>query len=95
MFGKSKTAGRVDLVRNGNTVTAATKGVAVFTLLLSPDRFDFSQPIKVVANGRQVFHARVKPSVANTLTPPAAMRGETTGGPERRSRAWLPAAASA
>jgi len=33
--------GRVDLVRTGNTVTAATSGVGSFTLLLSPDKFRF------------------------------------------------------
>ncbi len=44
---------------SGNTVQAATKGVAAFTLLLSPDKFDFNQPIKVIANGHEVFNARV------------------------------------
>ena len=63
MFEKAKTSGRVDLVRVGNTVEATTKGVTAFTLLLSPDRFDFSQPIKVIANGREVFNQRVERSV--------------------------------
>ena len=48
-------SGRVDLVRAGNVVTATTRGVAAFTLLLSPDQFDFGKPVKVVANGRTVF----------------------------------------
>lgn len=59
--------GRVDLVRTGNTVTAATSGVGQFTLLLSPDQFDFAQPVKVVANGREVFNGRVQPSLATLL----------------------------
>ena len=67
MFEKSKTAGRVDLVRTGNTVEATTKGVTAFTLLLSPDRFDFNQPIKVTANGREVFNKRVERSVKTLL----------------------------
>jgi hypothetical protein len=67
MFGKAKQAGRVDLKRNGNTVTARTKGVTAFTVLLAPDRYDFSQPVTVIANGRQVFRARVKPSVSTLL----------------------------
>ena len=52
MFPRSQPSGRVDLVRVGNTVTSRTRGVAAFTLLLSPDAFDFSQPVRVVANGR-------------------------------------------
>src|SRR5581483_5241534 len=51
LFDRSQPWGRVDLVRSGNTVTAATFGVSTFTLLLSPDQFDFSKPITVVANG--------------------------------------------
>src|SRR5437660_3275861 len=50
LFDRSKPSGRVDLTRQGNTIEAATKGVAAFTLLLSPDKFDFDQPVKVVAN---------------------------------------------
>jgi len=67
MFGHSHPSGRVDLVRGGNTVTATTKGVAEFTLLVSPDAFDLSQPLKVVANGRTVFDGRVEPSLATLL----------------------------
>jgi hypothetical protein len=48
-------------------VTAATKGVAEFTLLLSPDAFEFAQPLKVVANGRIVFNGRVEPSLQTLL----------------------------
>ena len=59
--------GRVDLVREGNTVTAVTRGVQQFTLLLSPDVFDFSQPVKVIADGKTVFDGRVTRSVATLL----------------------------
>jgi len=41
-------------------VRAVTRGVAAFTLLLSPDQFDFSKPITVIANGRTVFNGRVQ-----------------------------------
>jgi len=67
MFPRFKAAGRVDVVRNGNTVEATTNGVTAFTLLLSPDVFDFAQPIKVVSNGTQVFNARVERSVKTLL----------------------------
>ena len=67
LFSRTKSSGRVDLVRTGNTIEAATKGVAAFTLLLSPDKFDFDQPIKVVANGRVVFNGRVERSVKTLM----------------------------
>ena len=67
LFSRPKVPGRVDLVRSGNAVQATTKGVSAFTLLLSPDKFDFSQPVKVTANGREVFNARVQASVDTLL----------------------------
>ena len=60
-------SGRVDLVRTGNTVTAATRRVAELTLLISPEAFDVGQSIKVVANGRTVFDGRVEPSLPTLL----------------------------
>jgi hypothetical protein len=44
-----------------------TRGVAGFTLLLSPDKFDFDQPIKVVANGKTVFDGRVEKSLKTLM----------------------------
>jgi hypothetical protein len=67
LFLRSKQSGRIDLVRKGNTVEATTKGVAAFTLLLSPDQFDFAQPVKVVANGRTVFEGRVETNLKTLL----------------------------
>ena len=67
LFDRSKPSGRVDLVRKGNTVEATTKGVSSFTLLLSPDKFDFTKPVKVVANGRTVFEGRVEKSLETLL----------------------------
>jgi hypothetical protein len=67
IFPRGRPSGRVDLVRLGNTVTASTRGVRAFTLLLSPSKFNFRQPIRVVANGRTVFDGRVEPSVATLL----------------------------
>jgi predicted esterase len=60
LFTRPKRPGRVDLVRKENTVEAVTTGVSAFTLLISPDQFDFSKPVKVVANGRTVFEGRVE-----------------------------------
>jgi hypothetical protein len=67
LFERPKLPGRVDLAKSGNTVRATTKGVTAFTLLLSPDHFDFSQPVIVTANGREAFHGRVQPSVDTLL----------------------------
>lgn len=67
LFERPKAPGRVDLVRTGNTIQASTNGVASFTVLLSPDRFDFSRPIKVVANGKTVFEGRVAPDLKTLL----------------------------
>lgn len=66
-FVHNRPSGRVDLVRSGNTVTATTRRVAAFTLLLSPDQFDFAKPIKVVADSKTVFEGTVKTDVATLL----------------------------
>jgi acetyl esterase/lipase len=67
LFDNPQPSGRVDLMRTGNVVTATTRGVAEFTLLLSPDAFDFAQPVRVEANGRVVFNGRIEPSAATLL----------------------------
>jgi hypothetical protein len=69
--------GRVDVTRAGNLITATTRGVAAFTLLLSPDQFDFSKPVKVVANGRTVFDGKVDKNV-RTLLKYAALDNDRT-----------------
>src|SRR5205085_5061060 len=70
-------SGRVDLARAGNTVTATTRGVKEFTLLLSPDQFDFEKSVKVVVNGRVAFDGRVEKNVA-TLQKWAARDNDRT-----------------
>lgn len=67
LFTRAGATGRVDLTRAGNVVTATTRGVAAFTLLLSPDQFDFGTPVKVVANGRTVFDGKVETDVRTLL----------------------------
>jgi hypothetical protein len=67
MFEHRTRSGRVDLTKTGNTVDAVSRGVASFTLLISPDAFDLSQPIKVTANGKTVFDAKVEPSLATLM----------------------------
>jgi hypothetical protein len=77
LFPRGRTSGRVDLNRRGNQVEMRTRGVSELTLLLSPDAFDFSQPIVVTANGRIVSEGRVEPSVA-TLAKWAARDNDRT-----------------
>src|SRR5438093_6840642 len=67
LFEHFQQPGRVDLTRRGNTIEAATRGVAAFTLLLSPEKFDFDQPIIVTANGRTVFDGRVQRDLKTLL----------------------------
>jgi hypothetical protein len=54
-------------LKKGNTVEATTKGVASFTLLLSPQTFDFEKPVKVIVNGRTTFDRRVQRSLRTLL----------------------------
>jgi hypothetical protein len=67
MFTRSKPSGRVDVTRAGNTLTARSRGVAQFTLLLSPDVIDFSQPVTVTVNDREVFRGVVQKDVSTLV----------------------------
>ena len=77
LFPQPGSSGRVDLVRTGNIVEATTNGVTAFMLLLSPDQFDFSQPVRVVANGRVAFEGRVETSLATLMKWAAADNDRT------------------
>jgi poly(3-hydroxybutyrate) depolymerase len=77
LFARGNGSGRVDLARAGNVITASTRGVASFTLLLSPDQFDFAKPLKVVVNGRTVFDGKVEKNV-RTLLKYAALDNDRT-----------------
>jgi predicted esterase len=67
LFVRSRPSGRVDAVRRGNTVELTTRGVTELTVLLSPEVFDFSQPIRVTANGRSVADGIQQPSLATLM----------------------------
>jgi poly(3-hydroxybutyrate) depolymerase len=68
LFEHRHPSGRVDLVRTGNVVKATTRGVAEFTLLLSPDTFDFGQPVRVETNGHVAFEGMVDTNLTTLLT---------------------------
>ena len=67
LFVHRRQSGRVDVVRSGNTIDARTRGIRAFTLLLSPDVFDFSAPVIVRVNGRNTFEGRVSKDVSTLL----------------------------
>ena len=67
MFWHEYRSGRVDFARSGNVVEAKTRGVEAFTLLLSPDMFDFSKPLKVVVNGKTSFNGPIEKSLRTLL----------------------------
>ena len=66
-FSHRRPSGRVELERRGNSVTASTEGVRRFTLLLSPEQFDLSQPITIVTNGVTSFDGVITPDVETLL----------------------------
>jgi hypothetical protein len=67
LFARQRPSGRIDLERTGNTVRIRSGGVADFTLLLSPDAFDFDAPVVVVVNGKTAVETRVERSVGTLL----------------------------
>ena len=64
-------------MREGNTVRATTRGVAAFTVLVSPDAFDLARPLVVIADGRTVYDGRV-PKDVGTLMKWAARDNDRT-----------------
>ena len=67
MFSRTWPSGRIDAKRSGNTFEVRSRGVARFTLLLSPDAVDFSAPVVVRVNGAVVFSGPVRESVRTLL----------------------------
>jgi predicted esterase len=67
IFDHRRPSGRVDIVRDGNTFTAETRGTREFTILLSPDAVDFVRPVSVRVNGQGVFDAIVTRDAAVLL----------------------------
>ena len=60
VFDHRRPSGRVDITRQGNTFEARTRGVREFTVLLSPDVVEFSQPVIMRVNGQKVFEGAAK-----------------------------------
>ena len=77
MFSRQSGSGRIDLVRTGNRIDAKTRGIAAFTVLLSPAQFDLNRAVTVVVNGRTVFD-RIVPRDVTTLLKWAARDNDRT-----------------
>ena len=66
-FPRTRAPGRVELDQRGNAVTAYTRGVRRFKLLISPEQFDFTRPVTVAVNGVTAFDGLVEPDVEALL----------------------------
>ena len=66
-FPHPEPSGRVQLVRTGNDIVVVTRGVRRYTLLLSPEQFDFTQPFRVTTNEVRSFEGMVEPSPETLL----------------------------
>jgi len=78
MFPRQRESGRIDLIRTGNRVEATSRGVAAFTLLLSPDQFDLNRAVTVVVNGQTVFDGMVQRDIRTLLKWAARDNDRTT-----------------
>ncbi len=70
-------SGRVQLLRDDNHIGVVTRGVRRYTLLLSPEQFDFAQSFRVTTNGRVSFEGMVEPSPETLLRWAARDRDRT------------------
>lgn len=67
IFEHTRAGGRVDVERHGNAFDVRSRGVRAFTLLVSPDAVDFSQPVTVTVNGVERVRGFVKKDPAVLL----------------------------
>lgn len=63
IFKRRERSGRLEVNAKGNRIEVTARGVARYTLLIRRELFDLDQPIQIVTNGAESFHARVKPDV--------------------------------
>ncbi len=66
-FKRDEPSGIVELEKEGNVVNVKTSWVKRYTLLLSPDHFDFTKPIVIFTNGVKSFEGQVVPDVKTLL----------------------------
>ncbi len=66
-FPRPDASGRAQLARNDNDIEVVTRGVRRYTLLLSPEQFDFTRPVRVITNGVESFAGMVEPDPETLL----------------------------
>ena len=68
LYSRGRPSGRANVTRSGNRFEVRTRGVARFTLLLSPDVVDFRAPVVITVNGATVHDAPVVKDTGTLLT---------------------------
>ena len=66
-FKRDSAWGLIEVTREGNTVRVKTNGVKSFTLLFSPEQFDFSKPVTVYTNDLLSFQGMPEKSISTLL----------------------------
>ncbi|MCB0489863.1 MAG: hypothetical protein KDC99_15380 [Cyclobacteriaceae bacterium] len=66
-FRRELPSGIIRLVKSGNSVQVEASNVKQYTILISPDHFDITQPIVVITNGTKSFEGKVNPDVSTLL----------------------------
>ena len=66
-FTRRKDPGRAEIIKSGNIVYVKTKGIIDYTLLLSPDHFNFNDTITVYTNDLLSFHGKVNKDLKTLL----------------------------
>lgn len=69
--------GVLEVSRNGNQVQVNARYTSAFTLLLSPEEFDFSRPVSVVVNGVEKINQLIPQSMETLLKWATADRDRT------------------
>ncbi len=63
VYPRDSISGRIALEKANNQVVVKTQEVKRFTLLLSPDHFEFSEAVKITVNQQIAFEGSVEKSV--------------------------------
>lgn len=66
-FKRDSAWGLISARHEGNTIHVQTRGVKSYKLLLSPEQFDFTQPVTVYTNDLLSFQGRVEKDLATLL----------------------------
>lgn len=66
-FRRDSLSGIIEATASGNSILVLTKNISSYTLLLSPEQFDFSKPFKIVTNGVLSFEGMIEKDVATLL----------------------------